>query len=220
MVAILMVTPISTTVTSFSMQHPPKISESCSESSTRARTGSFRYRDREAIISPRFWLDCTGPSSRHITFKIAFLTFEAIRTKQSEDIGIYLVEMLDFQTTTRTLIDRPRETVCMHVNVVKTVFTSYAFSTMHAAPSVWNNLPTHLNDLPLTLETVKNNLYSACTINPTVTDISLLSATAFQFFILSTINLITADIYTYGACIISVINMRRRLIEDFKSSNN
>ena len=55
--------PVSTTVTPFSMEHPPRTSGSCSESSTRSQ-GWFLGQG-EAITSPRFWLDCTGSPSRH-----------------------------------------------------------------------------------------------------------------------------------------------------------
>ena len=107
--------------------------------------------------------------------------------------------MLDFLTPPRTLIDCPLETLCMHVNVVKTVFTQ---SSSEYSPSrtfsMEQSYRLHLTDLPLTLDTVKNNLHSACTINPTGTDIcSVCLATACKFFSLNTAHelYITADIY-------------------------
>ena len=54
--------PVSTTVTPFSMEHPPEISGSCNESSTRSH-GWFPVRGW-AITSPRFWLKWTGSPSQ------------------------------------------------------------------------------------------------------------------------------------------------------------
>ena len=84
------------------------------------------------VLARLHWL----PVVTQITVKIALLTFKAITTEKPE----YLAEMLDFQTTPRTLRSSSRN---------RTVFASHAFR--HAAPSVWNNQPTHLTDLSLTL---------------------------------------------------------------------
>ena len=81
------------------------------------------------------------PVTARITFKIALLAFKAIMMKKPE----YLAEMLDFQTTSRTLWSSSRNR--LHVNVVRTVLASHAFR--HAVPSIWNNLPTHLTDICL-----------------------------------------------------------------------
>ena len=85
-----------------------------------------------------------------VAARITFLTFKAITTKKSE----YLAEMLDFQATPRTLRSSSRNR--LHVNVVRTVFASHAFR--HAAPSIRNNIPTHLTDLSLTQESFKKQL--------------------------------------------------------------
>ena len=124
----------------------------------RVVSGTRRSDHITPVLARLHWL----PISARITFKIALLTFKAITTKKPE----YLAEMLDFQATSRTLRSSSRNR--LHVKVVRTVFASHAFR--HAAPSIWNNLPTHLTDLSLTQESFKNNLKLICTINPTVTD--------------------------------------------------
>ena len=112
----------------------------------RVVSGTRRSDHITPVLARLHWL----PVAARITFKIALLTFKAITTKKPE----YLAEMLDFQATSRTLRSSSRNR--LHVKVVRTVFASHAFR--HAAPSIWNNLPTHLTDLSLTQESFKKQL--------------------------------------------------------------
>ena len=112
----------------------------------RVVSGTRRSDHITQVLARLHWLLVAA----RITFKIALLTFKAIMTKKPE----YLAEMLDFQATSRTLRSSSRNH--LHVKVVRTVFASHAFR--HAAPSIWNNLPTHLTDLSLTQESFKKQL--------------------------------------------------------------
>ena len=95
-------------------------------------SGTRRSDHITLVLAGLHWL----PVTAGISFEIALLTFKAITTEKPK----YLTEMLDFQTTSKTLRSSSRNH--LHVNVVRTVFASQSFRHTIAAPSVWNNRPT------------------------------------------------------------------------------
>ena len=78
------------------------------------------------------------PIRARINSKIAFMTFKTLTTRRPS----YLFDLLCFRTTPRLL--RSSDHRLLHDVGAKTVFGSRAFR--HAAPSVWNSLPSHLTD--------------------------------------------------------------------------
>ena len=97
------------------------------------------------VLADLHWL----PVAFCIKFKIALQTFKTLTTNKPE----YLADLLNFQTTSRSL--RSSSRMRLHV-VARTVFASRAFC--HAAPSIWNALPVHLTDFSLSLDSFKKQL--------------------------------------------------------------
>ena len=98
------------------------------------------------VLADLHWL----PVASRINFKIALQTYKTITTRKPE----YLADLLSFQTASRSL--RSSSKMRLHVDVARTVFASRAFR--HAAPSIWNALPSHLTDFSVSLESFKKQL--------------------------------------------------------------
>ena len=98
------------------------------------------------VLADLHWL----PVASRIKFKITLQTFKTLTTNKPE----YLADLLNFQTTSRSL--RSSSRMRLHVDVARTVFASRAFC--HAAPSIWNALPVHLTDFSLSLDSFKKQL--------------------------------------------------------------
>ena len=96
---------------------------------------STRRRDNiTPVFADLHWL----PITARIEYKIALLTRKTLTTQQPS----YLYEQLHLYRPARQL--RSTDHNRLDDRVVKTVFASRAFS--HAAPTIWNNLPTDLID--------------------------------------------------------------------------
>ena len=98
------------------------------------------------VLTDLHWL----PVASCIKFKIALQTFKTLTTNKPE----YLADLLNFQTTSRSL--RSSSWTRLHVDVARTVFVSRAFC--HDAPLIWNALPVHLTDFSLSLDSFKKQL--------------------------------------------------------------
>jgi len=98
------------------------------------------------LLAELHWL----PIDTRIRYKIAVLTFKTITTNKPS----YLAELVSARKSTREL--RSSSHNRLHVQSVRTAFGSRAFC--HAAPAVWNSLPTELTDSVLSLETFKSRL--------------------------------------------------------------
>jgi len=103
---------------------------------TLARSVSCsRRRDHIApVLADLHWL----PIAARIEFKIALLTFKTLTTQQPA----YLHELLQIHSSGRQT--RSSDHNFLAVNRVHTEFASRAFC--HAAPTIWNCLPTNLTD--------------------------------------------------------------------------
>lgn len=86
------------------------------------------------VLAELHWL----PVAARIDFKIALLTFKAIKTRQPA----YLQELLHFRAPVRHT--RSSEHNVLDDKVVTTEFSSRAFC--HAAPAIWNGLPHNITD--------------------------------------------------------------------------
>ena len=154
--------PVSTTVTLFSVEHPPRTSGSCSGSSmllARVVSGTRRSDHITPVLARLHWL----PVAARITFKIALLTFKAITTKKPE----YLAEMLDFQAPPKTLsIVLEKPSACERCQ------NCFPPVTLSAMPHPQSGTISRLTWLTCLWHRSlsKNNLKLICTINPTVTD--------------------------------------------------
>ena len=96
---------------------------------------STRRRDNiTPVLADLHWL----PTTARIEYMIALLTCKTLTTQQLS----YLYELLHLYRPARQLCSTEHNR--LDDRVVKTIFASRAFS--HAAPSVWNNLPTDLTD--------------------------------------------------------------------------
>jgi len=71
-----------------------------------------------------------------IDYKITLLTFKSITIRRPT----YLLDLLQFRTTSRHLRSRDHNDCLLHDAGASTVFGSRAFC--HAAPTIWNSLPT------------------------------------------------------------------------------
>jgi hypothetical protein len=109
-----------------------------------------KYDHITPLLSELHWL----PIDARIRHKIAVLTFKAISTKKPA----YLAELVSVHKSTRELRSSSRRPNQLQVPNVKTVFGSRAFC--HAAPAVWNSLPTEITDTALSLATFKSRLKS------------------------------------------------------------
>ena len=97
------------------------------------------------VLADLHWL----PVASRIKFKIALQTFKTLTTNKPE----YLADLLNFQTTSRSLRSSSRK--CLHIDVARTVLASRVFC--HAAPSIWNALPVDLTDFFLLLDSFKKH---------------------------------------------------------------
>jgi hypothetical protein len=95
------------------------------------------------LLSELHWL----PIDARNQHKIAVLTFKAVSTKSQATLLNWCL-----------FISRPGNSDRLQVLNVETVFGSPAFC--HAAPAVWNSLPTETTDTSLSLETFKSRLNS------------------------------------------------------------
>jgi Reverse transcriptase (RNA-dependent DNA polymerase)/Endonuclease-reverse transcriptase len=109
-----------------------------------------KYDHITPLLSELHWL----PIDARIHHKIAVLTFKAVSTRKPD----YLAELVSFHKPTRELRSSSRRPNLLQVPNVKTVFGSRAFC--HAAPAVWNSLPTEIMDTALSLATFKSRLKS------------------------------------------------------------
>jgi len=100
------------------------------------------------LLSELHWL----PIDARVRYKIAVLTFKAITTNKPS----YLAELVSTHTPARELRSSSRRPHQLHVNRVRTAFGSRAFC--HAAPEVWNSLPTEITDTESSLQTFKSRL--------------------------------------------------------------
>jgi len=100
----------------------------------RLVVGASRSTPATRILSDLHWL----PVHARIQYKVAFLTFKTLRSKQPA----YLYNLLHVYKPARTL--RSCRHFSLQVNHCNTVFASRAFS--NCATSVWNSLPTELTD--------------------------------------------------------------------------
>ena len=85
-----------------------------------------------------------------IRHKIAVLTFKAVSTGRPS----YMAELVHTHAPARELrfsLLRPNQ---LHVSYVRTALGCWAFR--HAAPAVWNGLPSDIADTALSLETFKS----------------------------------------------------------------
>ena len=131
------------------MEHPPKHSRSCSESSTRSDpTGGFRYKEKRShtpVLTKLHWLPVAAlnifrPSDiqktqeensrvRHAYCVSYIYIFIYIQSRPDEkNLNISITEMIDFQIELRSS-SRNR----LHVNVVRTVFC-HAARTLSLEP--------------------------------------------------------------------------------------
>jgi len=118
------------------------------------------------LLRELHWL----PVKQRITYKIASNTH---RTCQSSQLVYlcdkltnyqpartlrpkYLAELISPHTSARELRSSSRRPNQLHVPNVKIVFGSRVFR--HAAPAVWNGLPSEITDAALSLETFKSRL--------------------------------------------------------------
>ena len=86
------------------------------------------------VLAELHWL----PVSARIEYKVALLTYKTMTTERP----IYLNELLKLYKPARQL--RSSSHCSLHDDGAKTVFGSRAFC--HAAPTVWNALPSSLTD--------------------------------------------------------------------------
>jgi hypothetical protein len=100
------------------------------------------------LLSELHWL----PIEARIRYKIAVLTFKAVSTSKPS----YLAELVSTHTPARELRSSSRRPNQLFVPNVRTAFGSRAFR--HAAPAVWNGLPSTITDTALSLETFKSRL--------------------------------------------------------------
>jgi len=98
------------------------------------------------LLSELHWL----PIEARIRYKIAVLTFKTITLNKPA----YLAELIAAHKSTRELRSSARNR--LHVRKVRTAFGSRAFC--HAAPAVWNSLPSDLTDSAISLDTFKRRL--------------------------------------------------------------
>ena len=112
----------------------------------RVVSGTRKHDHITPVLADLHWL----PVASYIKFNIALQTFKTLTTNKAE----YLADLLNFQTTSRSLHSSSR--MRLHVDVARTVFASHAFC--HAAPSIWNALPVHLTDFTLPLDSFKKQL--------------------------------------------------------------
>ena len=87
-----------------------------------------------SVLAELHWL----PVSAIIEYKLALLTYKAMTTEKQ----IYLNELLKLYKPVRQL--RSSSPCSLHDDGAKTVVGSRAFC--HAAPTVWNALPSSLTD--------------------------------------------------------------------------
>jgi hypothetical protein len=105
-----------------------------------------RYDHITTVLAELHWLSI----SARIQYKVALLTFKAISTNQPS----YLAELVSFHRPGREL--RSSQQYRLHVEQCRTVYGSRAFR--HAAPTVWNSLPSELLDNSLSLPVFKQRL--------------------------------------------------------------
>jgi Reverse transcriptase (RNA-dependent DNA polymerase) len=109
---------------------------------------SSKYNHVTPLLSELHWL----PIDARVRYKIAVLTFKTITTNKPS----YLAELVSTRTPARELRSSLRRPHQLHVNRVRTAFGSRAFC--HAAPAVWNSLPTEITDTGSSLQTFKSRL--------------------------------------------------------------
>ena len=114
-----------------------------------ARTVKLRrkYDHATPILSELHWLKIRF----RIQYKVAILTYKAITTNKPP----YLAELLAVHKPSRVLRSSSF-TNRLHVDRYRTVFGGRAFR--HAAPSIWNNLPSELTENLTSLSTFKKYL--------------------------------------------------------------
>jgi hypothetical protein len=113
----------------------------------RVVTGTQRSQHITPTLAQLHWL----PVRARIEFKVAFLTFKTLTSRQPS----YLLELLRFNTPIRQL--RSNNHCRLSTTCVKTKFANCAFC--HAAPAMWNNLPAHItNDLTISATDFKRKL--------------------------------------------------------------
>ena len=100
------------------------------------------------LLSELHW----SPIEARIRHKIAVLTLKAVSTSKPS----YLAELISTYTPARELRSSSRRPNQLFVPNVRTAFGSRAFR--HAAPAVWNGLPSAITDTALSLETFKSRL--------------------------------------------------------------
>lgn len=106
-----------------------------------------KYDHVTPLLSDLHWL----PIDSRIRFKIAVLTFKTLSTNKPS----YLAELVSIHKPARELRSSLRRPNQLHVESVRTAFGSRAFR--HAAPAVWNSLPTDITDTE-SLATFKSRL--------------------------------------------------------------
>ena len=114
-----------------------------------------RRSDIEGLLSELHWL----PVTARIDYKVALLTYKTLTTNRPN----YLADLLSMHVPVRQLRSSSRNR--LFVPPVNTVFASRAF--VHAAPAVWNGLPSELTDhfRTLSLSSFKRRLKSYFLVN-------------------------------------------------------
>src|SRR5664279_3765666 len=105
-----------------------------------------KYDHITPVLLELHWL----PIEVRIRYKIAVLTFKTITINKP----LYLTELVSAHRSAREL--RSSSHNRLHIKRFRTVFGSRAFQ--HAAPEVWNSLPSELIDNITSLDTFKSHL--------------------------------------------------------------
>jgi len=126
-----------------------------------------KYDHITPLLSELHWL----PIEARIRHKIAGLTFKAVSTIKPS----YLAELISTHTPAREFRSSSRRPNQLIVPNVRTAFGSPAFR--HAAPAVWNSMPSTVTDTAISMETLKSRLQILYTISHSavnhVTDLHL-----------------------------------------------
>jgi len=112
--------------------------------SARVEKERRKYDHITPLLSELHW----SPIEARIRQKIAVLTFKAFSTSKPSYISTHTPA-----GELRSSLRRPNQLL---VPNVRTAFGSRAFR--HAAPAVWNSLPSTVRDSALSLEAIKSRL--------------------------------------------------------------
>jgi hypothetical protein len=113
----------------------------------RVVTGTRRSEHITPVLARLHWL----PVAQRVAYKIALLTFKVVTTHSPG----YLNDLVKFHTPVRELRSNIK-TNSLLIDRVRTVFGSRAFR--HAAPTIWNSLPSELTQDLSSLNSFKSRL--------------------------------------------------------------